>query len=73
MASSPFPSESASKGSPMQQKASLTRDEMKALQECNTESFWYRCVPLGVLFVGTTQILVKKRFHSTKSTFWSTV
>jgi hypothetical protein len=41
-------------------RVQLSLEEIQVLRECNKESFWYRCVPLGVLFVGTTQILTNK-------------
>ncbi|XP_076446445.1 OCIA domain-containing protein 1-like isoform X2 [Babylonia areolata] len=37
----------------------LTQEEIKILEECNTESFWYRCMPLGLAFGGATTFLVK--------------
>lgn len=41
-------------------KAELTPDEIKALKECNKESFWYRCLPAGVVCVTTTQLLTSR-------------
>lgn len=40
-------------------KPKLTQEELKVLEECNTESFWYRCVPLSAAFCGGTTYLVK--------------
>ncbi|XP_041357337.1 OCIA domain-containing protein 1-like [Gigantopelta aegis] len=37
----------------------LSSEEMLILKECNWESLMYRCIPLGVVFMGTTQFLVK--------------
>ncbi|ESN90000.1 hypothetical protein HELRODRAFT_91145, partial [Helobdella robusta] len=38
----------------------FTKDELRVLKECNNESFYYRCLPLGVLFIGTTQLLTNR-------------
>lgn len=43
-----------------QLKMNLTKEEMYALQTCSRESFYYRCVPLGILFIGGTSILVNR-------------
>ncbi|XP_035385502.1 OCIA domain-containing protein 1-like [Electrophorus electricus] len=49
----------------------LTEDERRAFQECNRESFWYRCVPLSITSMAITQFLIlrgsltaSKRFGS---------
>uniref|UniRef100_A0AAY5EK64 OCIA domain-containing protein n=1 Tax=Electrophorus electricus TaxID=8005 RepID=A0AAY5EK64_ELEEL len=36
----------------------LTEDERRAFQECNRESFWYRCVPLSITSMAITQFLI---------------
>jgi hypothetical protein len=38
----------------------LTAEELQVLKECNSESFWFRCVPLGITFIATTQLLVSR-------------
>ncbi|KAB7500322.1 OCIA domain-containing protein 1 [Armadillidium nasatum] len=40
----------------------LTRDEIRVLKECNKESFYYRCVPLSVLFSGLAYIGMKNGY-----------
>ncbi|CAG0881558.1 unnamed protein product [Darwinula stevensoni] len=37
----------------------LSREELRALQECNRESFWYRSVPIASLLAASTHYLVK--------------
>ncbi|KAL8577383.1 hypothetical protein ACOMHN_060205 [Nucella lapillus] len=37
----------------------LSKEEISILEECNSESFWYRCVPFGVTLGGVTTYLVK--------------
>ncbi|XP_053713036.1 OCIA domain-containing protein 1-like isoform X1 [Synchiropus splendidus] len=38
----------------------LTEEERRVLKECNSESFWYRSLPLSLLSMATTQFLVSK-------------
>lgn len=41
---------------------SLTKEELRVLQECNRESFWYRSIPACLFCVGITQIAVNKGY-----------
>jgi len=41
-------------------RVALTREEIAVLKECNRESFWFRCLPLGLTFIATTQLLVMR-------------
>ncbi|XP_064637378.1 OCIA domain-containing protein 1-like [Lineus longissimus] len=41
-------------------KLQLTREEIRALKECNQESFWYRCVPLSIALATTTHLAVQR-------------
>ncbi|KAL7642167.1 UNVERIFIED_CONTAM: hypothetical protein RMT77_006728 [Armadillidium vulgare] len=47
----------------------LTRDEIRVLKECNKESFYYRCVPLSVLFSGLAYIGMKNGFFQKSPRF----
>jgi len=38
----------------------LTSEEIAVLKECNRESFWFRCLPLGLTFIATTQVLIMR-------------
>ncbi|MCL4135264.1 UNVERIFIED_CONTAM: hypothetical protein GTU68_011635, partial [Idotea baltica] len=40
----------------------LSQDEIRVLRECNTESFYYRCVPLSTLFSGLAYIGMKNGY-----------
>jgi hypothetical protein len=46
--------------SPQQRRIQLTAEERQVLKECNSESFWFRCLPLGITFIATTQFLVMR-------------
>lgn len=43
-------------------QVSLTREELRVLQECNRESFWYRSMPACLFCIGATQFAVTKGY-----------
>ncbi|KAL5011507.1 hypothetical protein ScPMuIL_010058 [Solemya velum] len=40
----------------------LSSEEMKVLRECNSESFYYRCIPFGLGLMGVTQYSVNRGY-----------
>ncbi|KAK7097185.1 OCIA domain-containing protein 1-like isoform X1 [Littorina saxatilis] len=50
----------------------LSQEEIKVLQECTQESFWYRCVPLAMAFGGATAYLFKAGYIK-PSPRWGTI
>ncbi|GAB1604527.1 OCIA domain-containing protein 1-like [Argonauta hians] len=47
---------------PQKNLVSLTHEELRVLQECNRESFWYRSLPASMLCIGITQLAVNKGY-----------
>ncbi|XP_064608962.1 OCIA domain-containing protein 1-like [Liolophura sinensis] len=45
-----------------QRPPDLSKDEIRVLKECSTESFWFRCVPLSLAMITATQFAVNKGY-----------
>ncbi|KAM3940900.1 OCIA domain-containing protein 1 [Leptodactylus fuscus] len=55
----------------MQSGYTPTEEELRVLRECNSESFWYRSVPLSFVSMAATQALIYKGKLTTSSRFGS--
>ena len=45
-----------------QGQASLSLEEQKILSSCQSESFWYRSIPIGAFLAGTAHLAVSKGY-----------
>jgi len=52
-----------------QARYAFTPDEVRALRECNRESFYYRCLPLGAAFSGATYFAIKAGYLTASARF----
>ncbi|KAK7469880.1 hypothetical protein BaRGS_00036100 [Batillaria attramentaria] len=58
----PFPDPGRNNPHLKRRPPALTKEEIKVLEECNSESFWTRCLPLGVALSGGATYMVHTGF-----------